>query len=59
VLRGCVFSPKGWDNIAQGNALGGEWYWVSQPEGLRQENSSQAFSLQRQITLRTWGVAPG
>jgi len=39
-----VFSPKGWDSIAQGNALG---FCVGdlQPEGLRQA-LSQAFSLE-------------
>ena len=39
------FSPKGWDNLAQGNALG-RGRDRMQPEGLRQEKMSQAFSLE-------------
>lgn len=38
------FTPKEWDNIAQGNALGHEWKQASQPEGLRQV-LSQPFRL--------------
>ena len=40
------FSPKGWDSIAQGNALGSQPD-RKQPEGLRQK-ISQAFSLEDQ-----------
>jgi ribosomal protein S19 len=46
------FSPKGWDSVAQGNALGWQSH-VMQSEGLRQK-LSKAFSLQD-----TWHGEPG
>src|SRR5262249_20899097 len=43
------FSPKGWDNVAQGNALGWDARMILQAESLRQA-VSQAFSLEDQCT---------
>ena len=40
-----VFSPKGWDTLARGNAPG-YGVIVLQPEGLRYVSISQAFSLE-------------
>jgi hypothetical protein len=60
MIGGCsVFSPKGWDSIAQGNALGRSIRSL-QPEGLRQESLrlSHPFRVQK-TTNRTQGVALG
>jgi DNA-directed DNA polymerase III PolC len=40
-----VFTPKGWDSVAQGNALGCGGLNVMQPEGLRHHSLSQPFRL--------------
>jgi len=46
------FSPKGWDNIAQGEPVSGDAlghrFQILQPEGLGQRKLSQTFSLQVQ-----------
>src|SRR5438045_9527048 len=53
-----VFTPQGWENIAQGEAPGNRCPTPTQPEGLRQR-VSQPYRLEGLITPPTRGVAPG
>lgn len=43
--KGFVFSPKDWEFLAQGNALGRRSHQTHQPEGLGQRAVSQPFRL--------------
>ena len=51
-----LFSPKGWDNLAQGNVLGHGPFFIRHPEGVRQV-LSQAFSLEEKCN-RVPGALP-
>ena len=56
-----VFSPKGWEFSAQGNALGFRVRFVQQPERLRETvlGLSQPFRLLSCERTATQGVALG
>jgi cellulose synthase operon protein C len=60
LLLACFFfSPKGWDNIAQGAALGNRHPVATQPEGLRHRRLVPALQAGGWLVTSTRGVAPG